>query len=176
MTVRCVFTWTAPRSRPGTAGSGAVSMTEDLFFGEDPHDGGGAANEQFLGNVDDILVLGGALSAETIEDLADVGVAGAGLNPGERLAVWLDFEGDTGGVFTDKFTGDGAQDAEAVNAAMVDAEAGSAARGAQSAVLGVFDAGSPYSSIDIGRSAISGTPLRWQRSSTFPAEGTPMVA
>lgn len=58
----------------GTLGSGPLSMPLDLFFGEDPHDGGGTANEQLAGNVDDLLVLSGSvLSASDVGLLAREG-------------------------------------------------------------------------------------------------------
>ncbi len=58
----------------GTLGSGPLEMPLNLFVGEDPHDGGGTANEQLVGNLDDVLVLQNvALSQAEINVLATAG-------------------------------------------------------------------------------------------------------
>jgi len=60
----------------GSLGSGPINMPLNLFVGEDPHDGGGTANEQLVGHLDDVLVLSGVAL-----DQADVGLlATAGAN------------------------------------------------------------------------------------------------
>jgi len=51
----------------GPAGSGMVSLFANLRFGEDSY---GGANEQFVGNVDELLLLYEALSPEMIAGLA----------------------------------------------------------------------------------------------------------
>lgn len=94
----------------GVAGSGPVEMTQSLRVGEDPHDGGGNANEQLIGYVDNVLVLGRALSGAEIQLLVTQSAVGL-ITPAEgELAVFYDFEGDSGETITDKFTTDGAQD------------------------------------------------------------------
>ena len=60
----------------GELGSGPLPMPLDLFLGEDPHDGGGSAKEQLVGNLDDVVVLtGAALSHRDIRLLAQEGAA-----------------------------------------------------------------------------------------------------
>ncbi len=152
----------------GTAGSGPVTMTQDLFFGEDPHDGGGSANEQFVGNVDDIVVLSGALSAEEIALVALDGVDGAGIAPGGGLAVWYDFEGDSGTTITDKFDADGAQDGIVLNAVAVDEDPANAAFGQRSAALAPFI---PFSVIDVGRLGNLGSALTLAATINVPGGG-----
>ncbi|MCW5551913.1 MAG: LamG domain-containing protein [Verrucomicrobiae bacterium] len=106
--VTIYFNGTAVAS--GIAGSGPVAMTQDLRVGEDPHDTGGTANEQLIGYVDNVLVLGRALSAAEIQALVTQSAIGL-VTPAEgELAVYYDFEGDSGETITDKFAGDGAQD------------------------------------------------------------------
>jgi len=56
-----------------SAGSGAVNLGQNLFFGEDS--GSSTGNEQFAGNADDILVLDRALSATEVQSIADSGAA-----------------------------------------------------------------------------------------------------
>ena len=81
---------------------------QNIFIGEDPHDLGGSANEQFIGNVDEFLLIEQVLSESDIALLA----AGSRVddvvtpNEGER-AVYYDFEGSN---IVDRFTLDGAQD------------------------------------------------------------------
>lgn len=58
----------------GTLGSGPVNTPLNLYVGEDPHDGGGSANEQLVAHLDDVLVLAGeALGADEITTVATVG-------------------------------------------------------------------------------------------------------
>ena len=129
-------------------GVGPVTMTQNLRFGEDPHDGGGSANEQFRGNVDELLVLGRALSAEEVAEIADSGVANS-VTPAEgELAIYYDFEEpDSGTSITDRF---GDNDGIAHNNVMVDRNSLNSAFGFQSAVLGDREPVVPYSVIDVG--------------------------
>ncbi|MDG2384539.1 MAG: CotH kinase family protein [Pirellulaceae bacterium] len=60
----------------GQLGSGPLAMPLDLFLAEDPHDGGGTANEQLSGNLDDVLILKDVvLSPTDLELLARDGAA-----------------------------------------------------------------------------------------------------
>lgn len=93
----------------GFAGGGPVEMTQNLRVGEDPHDTGGNANEQLIGYVDNVLVLGRALTETEIASLVTQSAVGL-ITPGAgELAVFYDFEGDIGETITDKFATDGAQ-------------------------------------------------------------------
>lgn len=94
---------------------GTYSNSVNLKIGEDVNQfpQANSANEQIVGNVDDMLVLGRALSASDIASIYNAGV-GATISsivnpqPGER-AIYYDFEGDSGSIVTDKFTLDGSQ-------------------------------------------------------------------
>ena len=152
----------------GSLGSGAVSMGQDVFFGEDPHDGGGSANEQFVGNVDDIVLLSRALDPASIERLAMNGVDGAGFTPGAGLAIWYSFDGDTNGVFADLFSADGAQDGEAINSVQIDGDAANAAFGAGSAALSPF---AGFSAIDVGSVGSLGSAFTLSASINVPGGG-----
>ncbi len=140
--------------------SNLLSATEafapvNLRFGEDPHDGGGTANEQFDGNVDDLLVLGVALSAADIAAIADSGVEASGFTPEDDvLAVWYDFEPpDAGTKITDRFVADGSQNGIVHRSVRIDTEKSHPLFGTQSLLLGgappVDDI--PFSLIDVGR-------------------------
>jgi hypothetical protein len=95
-----------------TSGPTVAGYTNTLNFriGEDPHDGGGATEEQFIGNVDEVLMINRALSGADIANLASGMSVSSVVTPlaGER-AVYYDFEGATG-MATDKFILDGSQD------------------------------------------------------------------
>ncbi len=108
---------------------------QNLRFGEDPHDVGGVANEQFNGHVDDILVVNRALSAGEIATIAAQGVSAGYTSAGETKAIHYSFEGDSGTTVTDKLIADGAQNAIAHQMAAVDANAAAAKFGTQSGVL-----------------------------------------
>ena len=76
----------------GQLGNGPLEMPLDLFVGEDPHDGGGTANEQLAGNVDDLLVLcNTALPATDLELLAQQG-GEALFETGGRDIVFEEFD------------------------------------------------------------------------------------
>ena len=127
---------------------GAVVAPVNLRFGEDPHDQGGTANEQFLGNVDDLLVLGRALAPAEIADIANGGVDGNVEAGGSTPAVFYDFEApDSGATISDRFTEDGAQNGIVVNEVAVDAEESHPLFGAQSAQLSEVRPSEPFSKI-----------------------------
>ncbi len=129
----------------GNVGAGAISMARDLEFGEDPHDLGGSANEQFRGNVDELLVLGRALDAATIAEIAEDGVSSA-IPDNQALSIYYDFEGDMG----DRLVNDGAQDAVFLNNVALDPNSANAARGVGSAILDDVAPDVPFSVIDVG--------------------------
>ena len=127
----------------------------NLRFGEDPHDGGGTADEQLNGHVDDLLVIGRELSAEEIGEIADSGVEASGVRPkGDELAVWYDFEApDSGTTITDRFTDDGSQDGIVHRDVRIDPEVAHPLFGEQSLVLGEGGPPAeeiPFSVIDVG--------------------------
>lgn len=99
----------------GTAGSGFVNLIRNLQLGED-HGGGSGVGEQFIGRMDDVLVLQSrALSGGEVRTLANVGadafLAGATVNPG-KMGIYYDGEGPLPVVRTgDKLLVDGAQNA-----------------------------------------------------------------
>ncbi len=123
-----------------------------MRFGEDPHDVGGFANEQFNGHVDDLLVVNRALSGGEIAAIASQGV-GAGYTPAsETRAIHYSFEGDSGTSITDKLLSDGAQNAITHQMASVDANAAAAAFGSQSGVLVPVPVPSPLlSRVNLGQ-------------------------
>ncbi len=120
----------------GNVGNGYTN-TANLHFGEDPHDGGGSANEQFIGHVDELLILNRALSASDVLALVTSGVSDV-VNPGSELAIYYDFESD----LMDQFVADGAQDGIARQNATIDDVPGNAKRGDGSGFLGVATPGS----------------------------------
>ena len=132
----------------GNVGAGPIEMTAPLRFGEDPHDGGGSANEQFVGNVDEILVLGRALSDIDISTLASAGVR-ANLERADTLGIHYSFEPDDAGTtITDHFVMDGAQDGIVRGDVLVDEDVVNAFAGDQSGVLSPL--GAAFSVIDVG--------------------------
>jgi hypothetical protein len=143
----------------GSGGSGAVTLYFDgapvatgsvpagyvnnanLRIGEDVnmYPQSNSAEEQLVGNADDVLVLGRALTAADISSLYNAG-AGASVSSivtpsASELGVYYDFEGDSGNSITDKFTLDGAQNSTGNAAAMVDTNAAHAKLGSQSGVF-----------------------------------------
>ena len=138
----------------GNVGSGYSSDVVNIHIGEDPHDGGGTADEQLIGNFDEVLVIERALSSGEIALLADGNPVPSIVipSPGER-AVYYNFEGDSGTSITDKFVDDGAQDGIShrlvgVDATPVNAKLGSASAGIRHP--GGGGGGSIFSQIDIG--------------------------
>ncbi len=125
-------------SATGTLAAGYINNAP-LRIGEDTSNFPvtNSAAEQIVGNADDMLVLGHALSASDISALYNSGI-GAPVSsivtpsPSE-LGVYYDFEGDTGNNITDKFTADGAQNSTGTQTAMVDTNAANAKIGSQSA-------------------------------------------
>jgi hypothetical protein len=151
----------------GNVGTGYVN-THNLYIGEDPHDGGGAANEQLIGNVDDAVVINRALSASDILALAG-GVASDTLTPvADEYAVYYDFEGDAGATITDKFTADGAQDGIAHLQATV---GGNPRFGGNSGQLDIAVAGTPFSRIEVGQVGNLGSAFTMSATVDFPQAG-----
>jgi len=125
-------------SATGTLAAGYINNA-NLRIGEDVANFPitNSAAEQLVGNADDMLVLGRALSAADIAALYNGGI-GAPVSSivspsASELAVYYDFEGDTGNNITDKFTLDGAQHTTGLQTAMVDANAAHAKVGSKSA-------------------------------------------
>ncbi|MFO7870366.1 MAG: LamG domain-containing protein [Kiritimatiellia bacterium] len=83
--VKIYFDGTELDLNTNTAGSGSVTLAQNVHFGEDGS-GTNLENEQFGGNADDILVLDRALSAEEVAKLANKG-AGALLLPSSKGTV-----------------------------------------------------------------------------------------
>jgi hypothetical protein len=129
----------------GNVGAGYIN-TANLMVGEDPHDGGGTANEQLVGNVDDILVINRTLSAADISALSSQDAASV-LMQGTEYAAYYDFEGDVGTTITDKFTLDGSNDGTAHQNAGL---AGAPRFGSAAGNLEVAEAGRPFSQIEVG--------------------------
>jgi hypothetical protein len=99
----------------GTAGSGFVNLIRNLQLGEDAA-GGSGVGEQFIGRMDDVLVLPSrALSDGEVRTLATFGadafLAGATANP-SKIGIYYDAEGPLAVMRTgDKLVLDGAQNA-----------------------------------------------------------------
>lgn len=105
----------------------------NLHLGEDPHDGGGSANEQFLGNYDELLVLNRALSAMDIALLTTMAVSDVVTPVGGELAIYYDFEGS----LADRFLADGAQNGIAHQNTIIDPDPTHARLGRGAGLLGV---------------------------------------
>ena len=157
----------------GNVGSGPVEMGQDLRFGEDPHDLGGSANEQFRGNVDDILVIGRVLSAGEVNTIATSGVAGnVTPDPGE-LAIHYDFESpDSGTTITDRFN-EVEENGFVIGNVQVDTDAANAAVGSQSGVLGDAPPTIPFSVIEVGPLGDLGSALTMAATINVPGGGHP---
>lgn len=144
----------------GTLPAGYQNTNSNIFVAEDPHNGGGTANEQLLGNVDNILVLQRALAPADIASLAAGTAAPSFITPlpGER-AVYYDFEGDSGSMVTDKFTSDGSQNGVFHALANVDTNAAYAKFGSGSATFTDPRANDPipFSQINAGQVGSLGT-------------------
>ena len=125
-----------------------VTSPRNLRFGEDC--GGAVGNEQFLGSVDELLVLGRALGAVEMAAIAASGVLGNVAPGAEERAVLYDFEDDSGVSITDKFTSDDLQNGIVHNNVRVDEAAANARFGVRSAVLGAPLSSSPFNAIDVG--------------------------
>lgn len=125
---------------------------ENLHVGEDPHDGGGSADEQLIGHFDEVLVIDRALGADDIALLAGGNPVSSVVTPQDNeYAVYYNFEGDRGATVTDKFTADGAQDGIVHRDLAVDGDPASAKLGQQSARINHPNASfSPFSAIDVG--------------------------
>lgn len=109
------------------------SNIQNIRLGEDPHDIGGSANEQLIGNIDEVLMLERALSPTDIAALAGGAAVSSVVTPmASERAVYYSFEGDSGTTVTDSFTVDGSQDGIAHEIAMVDTEAANARLGSAS--------------------------------------------
>lgn len=151
----------------GNVGTG-YSNSANLHIGEDPHDGGGTANEQFIGSVDEVLVINHALPAADVASLAS-GAISSVVTPGAgEYAVYYDFEGDLG----DRFASDGTQDAFAHQNATLDSDPANARLGNGSGMLGVATSeGSPFSRIAVGPLGNLGDQLTMSAAVTFPQAG-----
>ncbi len=123
-----------------------VTQTHNLQFGEDPHDGGGAGNEQFHGNIDDLLFAARVFSAEDIATIASSGVVGNVAPDGARL-VHYGFEG--GAIEDGFFIVDGPQNGIAHNSVSIDTDAANAAFGTGSLRFDDASAPQPFSVIEI---------------------------
>ncbi|QDU56881.1 LamG-like jellyroll fold domain-containing protein [Aeoliella mucimassa] len=109
------------------------SNSFNIHLGEDPHDGGGSAAEQLIGNIDEVLMLGRALSASDIATLASGTAVSNVVTPlASERAVYYSFEGDSGPTATDMFTLDGSQNGIGHELAMVDTTADNAMLGSSS--------------------------------------------
>ena len=99
------------------------SNAMNIHVGEDPHDGGGSAGEQLVGNFDEVLMIERALSATDIAALASGNAVSSVVTPlASEKAVYYSFEGDSGVTATDFFTLDGAQNGTGHEIAMVDTD------------------------------------------------------
>lgn len=144
--VAAVYIDGAPIALNGALAGGPVSTAQNLRFGEDPHNAGGTANEQIDGNVDDLFVVGRALSPAEVASIAAGGVAGNYAPGAETYAIHYDFEGG----FADKLVADGAQNAILHKLVSLDGNAANAAFGAESALFQSVPTPSPLSQIDLG--------------------------
>lgn len=150
----------------GNVGTG-YSNSLNLHIGEDPHDGGGAANEQLIGDVDDVLIIGRTLTASDIAALA-AGTVGSVVTPGAgEFAVYYDFEGD---ALADKFTADGSQDAILNQNASVGANA-KFGGGSGRLDAATEPEGSPFSRIAIGEVGNLGSEFTMSASINVPQSG-----
>ena len=134
----------------GNVGFG-YSSDANLHIGEDPHDGGGTADEQLIGNFDEVLVIERALSSGEIGLLAGGNPVPSVVAPlANERAVYYNFEGDIGTTITDKFVDDGAQDGISHRLVGVDTDPVNAKLGSASAGIRHPGTGSIFSQIDIG--------------------------
>lgn len=142
----------------GNVGTGYTNDF-NIFIGEDPHDGGGSANEQVIGAYDEVLVIDRALSGADIATLAGGAPVSSVVTPqaGER-AVYYDFEGDSGQTATDKFATDGAQDGILILNSSIDQTPANARLGSGSAQFDDPLAGTnKFSQINVGAVGSLGT-------------------
>jgi len=119
----------------GTASqTGAISLIRDLRLGEDSSAGAGSS-EQFLGNMDDVLILPHrALTKAEMMTLANKGVDGFVANPA-RLEAGSLYNGENDqatGVPVDKLTTDGVQSGIIHNNVSIDTTPANAAFGTTS--------------------------------------------
>ena len=115
----------------GNVGLGYTNSA-NIQLGEDPHDGGGTANEQFLGNFDELLVITRALSSTEIMGLVSSEVDGVVTPVAGELAIYLNFELS----LMDQFLLDGAQNGIARQNATIDSNPLNARQGRASGLLG----------------------------------------
>ena len=157
----------------GSVGSGYSNIV-NVHIGEDPHDGGGTADEQLIGNIDEVLVLQRALSGPEIALLADGNPVPSIVEPlpNER-AIYYNFEGDIGSSITDKFTVDGAQDAIVHRLVEVDQTPMNALLGSSSGSLRHPAGGgeSIFSQIDVGQIGNLGSQFTLSAVINVPAPG-----
>ena len=134
-------------------GNGYSNDVINIHIGEDPHDGGGTADEQLIGNFDEVLVLERALSAQDIQLLADGNLVSSVVTPrANERAIYYDFENDSGTQFSDRFVADGSQDGIAHRLVRVDETAMTAKFGNGSAKIEhpISETTSIFSQIDLG--------------------------
>lgn len=142
----------------GAVGTGATS-TANIHIGEDPHDGGGSADEQLIGLVDEFLLIDRALSANEILALQTSDVDAVVTPAGGEYAVYYDFAGDLG----DRFAADGAQNAMPIRQATLDVPAG-----AGRLALPVPE---PFSRINVGPVGNLGGEVTMSATVLFPQAG-----
>lgn len=128
----------------GIVGLG-YSNSADLRIGEDPHDAGGSADEQLIGNVDELLVIDRDLTPGEVLALAQGTVDSVVTPTAGEYAVYYDFESD----LEDRFTLDGAQTGIAHRAATISADPADAVFGSGAGRLDL-PVVEPFSRIDAG--------------------------
>jgi hypothetical protein len=128
-----------PITTSSTGTLGLYSNAVNLRIGEDVNNypQQNSANEQIVGNIDDMFVIGRALSAGDISSIYNAGVGSSVssvITPvGGEKAIYYDFEGDSGASVTDKFALDGGQNGIAHQLATIDGNAANAKLGGASA-------------------------------------------
>ena len=120
----------------------------NIHLGEDPHDIGGSANEQFVGAYDEVLFIDRALSSAQIGDLSAGNTVSSVVTPAAgETAIYYDFE--NGAI--DRFGSDGSQNGNLIAVVSLDSDPANARLGDGSALfedpLANF---SPFSQIEIG--------------------------
>jgi hypothetical protein len=128
-----------PITTSSTGTLGLYSNAVNLRIGEDVNNypQQNSANEQIVGNIDDMFVIGRSLSAGDISAIYNAGIGAPVSNiiaptAGEK-AIYYNFEGDSGSSVTDKFTLDGNQNGIAHQLATIDGNAANAKLGGASA-------------------------------------------
>ncbi|BBO32830.1 LamG-like jellyroll fold domain-containing protein [Lacipirellula parvula] len=121
-----------PISTTASGTLGAYSNTVNLRIGEDVslYPRTNSANEQIVGNADDMFMISRSLSPAQISSIYNGGTGAPVSNVitpvGGEKAVYYNFEGDTGTTVTDKFTLDGNQNGIVRASGTVDSAAANA--------------------------------------------------